>query len=72
MWGKSKRKMNPIMIDSFKKCENYMSARGIGRGHHKIVEAEPGSKVWRQKSLTIRSGGVKIGYINKNGFQPET
>jgi hypothetical protein len=31
LYGKSKDRLRPIMIDSFKKCENYMKDRGERR-----------------------------------------
>lgn len=76
--------MKPIMVDSYKKVENYMNARGgkNGKYFHEIVPADSDEKVWRQKSSTI--GGNKQldvavvgksnarGYISKNGFNPHT
>lgn len=63
LFGKSKKKMRVIMIDSEKACQNYMNARSgnhgakCGAGWHKIEVAPPGSTVWRQKSATV--GGNK-------------
>ena len=87
MYGKSKKRMHPIMTDDYHKCENYMNARKHSTvGWHDIVPADPDATVWRQKSATI--GGNKCtvvgrvlkngkttglnGYIDKNGFQPHT
>ena len=80
MFGKSKKKMKPIMIDSKHKCEQYMNARTANNGKkgcggwHEIVPANKGDKPWRQKSATV--GGNKCdgrsGYISKNGFNPHT
>ena len=85
-YGRSKKRMKPIMIDSKKKCENYYNARSNNvKGFHTIEVAPVGSKVWRQKSSTIggnkestvptinRHGQTRInGYISKNGFNPHT
>lgn len=81
MHGKSKKRMKAIMIDSRHKCENYRDARQNVKGWHEIVEAPPGSTVWRQKTATV--GGNKCepvarvnrptpGWIGKNGFNPHT
>lgn len=78
LYGKSKKRMKPIMVDSFAKCENYRDARGarMGGGWHDIVPG--GDSQWRQKSCTIggnkyESGtGNRNGYIGKNGFNPHT
>ena len=83
MYGTSKKRMHPIMTDIFRKCENYMNARGerMGGGWHKIVPADVGATVWRKKSATIggnrcesvgRVGHGLNGYISKNGFNPHT
>lgn len=75
MYGKSKKRMHPIMIDQKYKCENYMNARGNVIGWHTIVPAIPGSIVWRQKSATIggnKDDGGRSGYISKHGFNPHT
>jgi len=82
LYGKSKSNMRPIMTDVRHKCENYMKARehSVG-GWHKIVPAEQGSDVWRQKSATVggnryervqRIGKGPSGYISKNGFNQHT
>lgn len=80
-FGKSKKRMYPIMTDSFKKCENYMNARHHCKGFHEIVPSADDETVWRQKSATIggnrcesvqRVGHGRNGYISKNGFQPHT
>jgi len=82
LFGKSKKRMKPIMTDILHKCENYRDARAhTTRGWHDIVPAEPGAVVWRQKSSTIggnrcesvnRVGHGPAGYIDKNGFNPHT
>jgi len=86
-FGKSKKKMKPIMTDVKHKCENYKDAREhTVTGWHDIRLAEPNSVVWRQKSTTIggnkdNSGPARInrkgvaqinGYIGKSGFNPHT
>lgn len=83
MFGKSKKKMKPIMVDSRDKCENYKKARNNVQGWHEIIPADKNAEVWRQKSSTI--GGNKCvitkttgknrgphGYISKHGFNPHT
>lgn len=76
MYGRTKNKMQPIMIDSYKKCDNYMKARKNVAGFHEIIEAPDDAKTWRQKTSTV--GGNKYqagrnnGYISKNGFNPHT
>jgi len=84
LFGKSKKKMRPIMTDEKYKCENYEKARQNVEGWHKIVEALPGEEIWRQKSATIggnkcthvarvgKAGGGFSGYIGKNGFNAHT
>lgn len=76
LFGRSKKKMRPIMIDEKHKCENYMKARKhTTEGWHKIVEAEPGATVWRKKSATVggnKDDGGRHGWIGKNGFHPHT
>ena len=84
MFGKSKRKMKPIMIDAYHKCENYMNARGNCVGWHKIELAPDGATVWRQKTCSVVGSGSKTnrgplrvghgpsGYIGKNGFNSNT
>jgi hypothetical protein len=69
LYGKSKKRMKPIMIDEKHKCQNYKDAReGSGViGWHDIKPAEQGAIPWRQKSASIgdkRTGG----YISKHGF----
>ena len=74
--------MHPIMTDELHKCENYLKAREHStNGWHKIVVAEKGAEVWRQKSATIggnrcelvgRVGHGLSGYIGKNGFNSHT
>ena len=81
LYGKSKKRLKPIMVDSKHKCENYRDARQNVKGWHEIVEAPPGAEVWRQKTCTV--GGNKCqtvgvvgwspsGWIGKNGFNPHT
>lgn len=87
MYGKSKKRMKPIMVDVLHKCENYRNARShTVYGWHDIVPAEAGAVVWRQKSATVggnRCVTVKrvgkngqttgeAGYIDKHGFNPHT
>ena len=83
LYGKSKKRMHPIMTDTLNKCENYRDVRGarMGGGWHSIVPAEKGVDVWRQKSATVggnrcemvqRVGHGSAGYISKNGFNPHT
>lgn len=76
MYGKSKKRMKPIMTDIRHKCENYRDARVHSTiGWHDIVPAEQGATVWRQKSATVggnRDDGGRSGYIGKNGFNPHT
>ena len=81
MFGRSKKRMKPIMTDEKYKCENYEKARQNVEGWHKIVEAEPGATIWRQKSATVggnrcesvqRIGHGPSGYIGKNGFNQHT
>ncbi len=85
-YGKNKKRMSPIMVDSHHKCVNYMKAREhTTNGFHEIRPAEKGAEVWRQKSAT--HGGNKCnvvprinrhgttglpGYIDKNGFNAHT
>jgi hypothetical protein len=80
-YGKSKKRMKPIMTDIYRKCENYVIARQNVIGFHKIVEALPGENVWKQKSCTVggnkchsvnRVGHGRSGYISKRGFQEHT
>lgn len=80
--------MHPIMTDERHKCENYMAAREAShvKGWHKIVPADAGAEVWRQKSAT-RGGNKPVsvrrvgrdgktvgdaGYIGKNGWNSHT
>lgn len=85
LYGKSKKRMHPIMIDVKHKCENYRDARRQCSGWHSIVAAEKDAVVWRQKSATIggnrcetvgrvlKNGGTgRAGYIGKNGFNEHT
>jgi hypothetical protein len=81
-YGKSKKRMKPIMVDTLKKCQNYAAAREHNVvGFHKIEPAEEGATQWRQKSATVggnrcetvpRIGRGLAGYIGKNGFNPHT
>lgn len=83
LYGKSKKRAHPIMVDTFDKCDKYrMSRENSGVvGWHAIKHAEPGDKTWRQKSAT--RGGNKCesvamvnrptpGYVDKHGFHPHT
>jgi hypothetical protein len=82
MYGKSKKRMKPIMTDVRHKCENYMDARRHSTdGWHEIVPAANGAVVWKQKSATVggnrcemvgRVGHGPNGYISKHGFQQHT
>ncbi len=81
LYGKSKKRMYPIMTDECHKCENYMEERSNVIGWHKIVEAEADATQWRQKSATVggnrcervqRVGKGPSGYIGKNGFNQHT
>lgn len=81
-YGKSKKRMYPIMIDTLTKCENYRDAREhTVRGWHDIRVADSEATTWRQKTAT--RGGNKCesvarvnrptpGWIGKNGFRPHT
>lgn len=79
-YGKNKKKLKPIMVDSLHKCELYKKARENNvRGFHVIRPG--GDRVWRQKTATI-GGNKPIGvpvigkgvsvYVNRNGFNPHT
>ena len=78
LFGKSKKRMYPIMTDVRHKCENYRDARQNVTGWHDIVPAAldaVDAVVWRQKSSTVggnRDDGGRSGYIGKNGFNPHT
>ena len=76
LFGRSKQRMKPIMIDTEKKCKNYRDARQNVTGWHDIQLAPPGSTVWRQKSATIGGnkpdGQGRNGYVGKNGFNAHT
>ena len=82
LYGKSKKRMHPIMVDVKHKCENYRDARiPTVKGWHAIIPAEAGAEVWRQKSATVggnrcetvqRHGKGPSGYISKHGFQQHT
>lgn len=82
LYGKSKKRMKPIMVDTFRKCENYVNARKHSvTGFHEILPAEADATAWRQKSATVggnrcemvqRVGRGPSGYISKNGFNPHT
>ncbi len=76
LYGKSKKRMHPIMTDELHKCENYRKAREhTVKGWHAIVPAAPDENVWRQKSCTVggnRDDGGRSGYISKRGFNPHT
>ena len=82
-YGKSKKRMYPIMIDVFHKVINYRNAReksGV-EGWHAVEPAPDDAEVWRQKSATVggnrcervqRVGKGPAGYIGKNGFNQHT
>ena len=76
LFGRTKKKKKPIMIDSHEKCDRYMKARSNVSGFHEIVEAPEGSKTWRQRTATIGGNTCQShksnGYISKNGFNPHT
>ena len=61
--GNAKSRMKPIMTDLKRKCENYMKARVATRvgGHHEIVPAEKGAKVWRKNNSGPWTGYDDIG-----------
>ena len=80
LFGKSKKKMRPIMIDARHKCEQYRDTRQstkgtkAGEGWYDIVEAGRGAVPWKQRTAT-RGGNKpdgKAGYISKNGFNFHT
>lgn len=83
-YGKSKKRMKPIMVDSYKKCENYMKARKNVNGFHEILIADKNATMWKQKTCTIggnrdsgivritRHGEQRNGWISKQGFQQHT
>lgn len=82
LYGKSKKRMYPIMTDVLHKCENYKKQReATVHGWHSIAPADPGATVWRQRSATVggnrcesvqRVGKGPSGYIDRHGFQPHT
>ncbi len=87
LFGKSKKKMKPIMTDVWNKVENYKSQREktvgskAAQGWHSIVDAATDAVPWRHKSATVggnrcervdRVGHGRPGYINKHGFNEHT
>lgn len=87
LFGLSKKRMKPIMIDDLHKVENYKRQREAtkgskaGRGWHAIVPAEPNSNPWRKESATKngnsptkvkRHGEGLAGYVDKHGFNAHT
>jgi hypothetical protein len=87
LFGRSKKRMRPIMTDILTKCENYKTQRektkgsNCAHGWHTIVPAEIDAKPWRQRSCTIggnrvttvmRHGEGLAGYVDKHGFHPHT
>ena len=85
MFGKSKKRMKPIITDALHKVENYRDARENNvEGWHDIIPAEIGATIWKQQTCSIRGSGNKTnsgpqvvgkglsGYIGKNGFNPNT
>ncbi len=77
-FGKSKKKMHPIMTDEYHKCENYQKSREhTVKGWHEIKLADDKSKQWRKKTATVAgsrhdTSNCRGGYISKNGFNPNT
>ena len=65
LFGKSKKKMKPIMIDTEAACKQYKAAREatIGSkaaaGWHAIELAPEGSGIWKQKTASVRGSGNK-------------
>ena len=87
LYGKSKKRMHPIMTDVLNKVENYKAQREktkgskCSQGWHEIIPAEANATVWRQKSATVggnrcetvlRIGKGAAGYIDKHGFNAHT
>lgn len=84
LFGKSKKRMRPIMVDTYDKCEKYKNKRESTKnltGWHEIIEASEDSDTWRQKSCTIggnrcesvgRVGHGPAGYISSRGFVAHT
>ena len=76
MFGRSKKKLKPIMTDSYEKCLRFVKAREVTPqvvGFHSIIE---GGEEKFKKCSTIGgykdNGDGKNGYIGKNGFNPHT
>lgn len=76
LFGRSKKKMRPIMTDEKHKCERYMNARTSNNGEkgcggwHKIVEAEKDAEIWRKKSCTIGGNSPStVKRITRHGNQ---
>ena len=64
-WGKSKKKMEVIMIASLKDCQRYQRDRGK-EGNYELIEAPEDAYEWKRKKL-------KGGYVSKHGnFQTFT
>jgi len=60
--GKSKARMQPVMIDSQKKCENYrdaLKASDIKKAFYSIEIAPAGSNKW-QKNRTNKWTGYNV------------
>lgn len=87
LFGKSKKRMKPIMIDTLHKVELYKNAReatkqsAAGKGWHKVEIAPPDAIPWRIKTASRgenhaysvgRVGHGVGGYINSFGFNPHT
>jgi hypothetical protein len=87
MFGRSKKRMRPIMIDVLHKVENYKSQREntkgakCSQGWHEIVPAEPTDTPWKQKTCTVggnrptdvpRVGRGRNGWVGKHGFSEHT
>lgn len=76
LFGKSKKKLRPIMTDSYEKCKTFVKAREVTPqvgGFHAIIE---GGEEKFKESSTIggykQDGSGRNGYISKRGFQPHT
>lgn len=72
LFGKNKKNLKPITIDSEKKCNQYKEARENNvRGFHKIIPAEEDANTWVKKNCTIKGSGDKRNsgpkVVGKNG-----
>lgn len=65
LFGTSKKRMKPIMIDTKAKCEAYKKAREAtkgskaGQGWHSVEPAPNGAVIWKQKTSTVKGSGDK-------------